>query len=115
MKRIFTALPLLFLLGCGTVVTHTEGARIDKEQVLKLEPGATTKQMVLDTFGQPASITSENGEEKLRYVFKEKKVPTYVKGLVQNEMAAKEDTSTLDITLANGVVRSFRFKSSAGE
>lgn len=115
MKKILTALPLLFLLGCGTVVTQMEGTRIDKEQVLKIEPGTTTKQTVIDTFGRPASITSENGEEKLHYVFKEKRVPTYVKGLVVNELASKEDISTLEITLADGVVRSFRFKSSAGE
>jgi outer membrane protein assembly factor BamE (lipoprotein component of BamABCDE complex) len=115
MKKILTALPLLLLLGCSTVVTQTEGTRIDKEQVLKIEPGTTTKQMVLDTFGNPTSVTSENGEEKLRYVFKEKRVPTYVKGLVENELASQEDTSTLEITLADGVVRSFRFKSSAGE
>ncbi|MFQ5736052.1 MAG: outer membrane protein assembly factor BamE [Thermodesulfobacteriota bacterium] len=113
MKRLFIALPLLALIaGCGTFVTHTEGTKIEKESVRSIEPGKTTRQQVIDTFGAPAKVTRADGTEKMTYVFKEKQVPSYLGGLIENETRAREESRTLEITVSEGVVRSYRFKSS---
>ncbi|MDP2690171.1 MAG: outer membrane protein assembly factor BamE [Deltaproteobacteria bacterium] len=112
MKRFLLALPLVFLVGCSTAVTHTEGTRVEKDAVLRIEPGKTTRQMVIEAFGSPTEITSSGNEEKMTYVFTEKKVPAYLGGLVENEMKATEETTTLEVTLSEDIVRSFRFKSS---
>jgi len=111
MKRLLMALPLIFIIGCASVTTNTEGTKIEKENVLKIEPGVTTRQMIIDEFGEPTSSTTENGVEKMSYVFKEKRVPSYLGGLIQNETAATKETKTLEVTIDDDVVRTFRFKS----
>ncbi len=112
MNRLFLALPVLMLLGCATVATRSEGNKIDKAQVLNLKPGVTTRQMVLETFGPPANITFDNNEEKMMYIFKEKKTPSYLNGLIESEAQSKESTTTLEVILRSDVVYSYRYKSS---
>ncbi len=111
MKRLLMALPLVFIVGCAGIATKTEGTKIEKESVLQIEPGKTTRQMIINEFGEPSSVTTENGMEKMTYLFKEKKVPSYLGGLVENETRSKEETRTLEVTISEDLVRTFRFKS----
>lgn len=111
MKRLLLALPLIFAVGCSGVKTKSEGTKIEKESVLQIKPGVTTRQMIIDSFGEPTSTTTVDGGEKLTYEFKEKKVPSYLGGLVENETRATEETKTLEVTISDDVVRTFRFKS----
>lgn len=111
MKKLFLVLPLAVLIGCAGVKTATEGAKIDKDKVLTIKPGATTRQMVIEAFGTPSNIRYENNEERMVYIFKEKKTPGYFGGLVENEMASTKSTSTLELTLKDNIVWSYKFKS----
>ncbi len=117
MKRLLLALPLAIAIGCAgcsaTMMTTTEGTKIEQDSAHRIEPGKTTKQMVLDSFGEPTETSTEDGMEKMTYVFKKKEVPSYLGGFIQNEANAKVETTTLEVTIGDdGVVRSYRFKSS---
>lgn len=96
--------------GCSSVIVKTEGQRIDREMVLGIKPGTTTRQAVLNAFGTPAEISHEGGEEKIIYTFKEKKVPAYIGGLVEDEVRGKTTTTNLEFILKNDIVYSYRFK-----
>ncbi len=112
MKKFLLTLSLITLLGCAAVKVNSEGNKIDKAQVLNLKPGTTTRQTVIETFGAPTNITYENNEEKMVYIYKEKRTPYYLNGLVENEAQGKESVTTLELTLRDGVVYSYNFKSS---
>lgn len=112
MKKYLLTLFFMGLLGCAAVKVNSEGNKIDKSQVLNLKPGSTTRQTVIETFGSPANITYENNEEKMVYIYKEKKTPYYLNGLVENEAQSRETTTTLELRLRDGIVYSYNFKSS---
>lgn len=102
----------MLLAGCTTVV-RTQGTQIDRDKVMGIKAGETTRQEVLDTFGAPTDISVEGGgEEKLTYVFRKKRTPGYLGGLVENEVQSKESVSTLELVLKNNIVSSYRFKNS---
>ncbi|MBI5809953.1 MAG: hypothetical protein HZB21_02020 [Deltaproteobacteria bacterium] len=111
MKRISVILLTgAVLMGCSGVIVRTEGQRIDRETVLSIKPGATSRQAVLNAFGTPAEITNDNGEEKMIYTFKERKTPAYIGGMVEDEARSKTSTTNLEFTLKNDIVYSYRFK-----
>lgn len=68
--------------------------------------------MVLETFGTPTEISFDNNtsEEKMLYVFKEKKIPFYF-GVVENEIRSRQSITTLELIIRNNVVYSYKFKS----
>lgn len=111
MKRIFALAFFVLLAGCTTVV-HTQGKKIDRDRVLEIKTGETTRADVLSTFGTPTDIVVENNEEKLIYVFKEQRVPGYLGGLVESEVQGRESVTTLELVLRNDIVYSYRFRSS---
>lgn len=110
MKRLIWVLPAIMLIGCAGVASKTEGTRFEKAQVLEIRPGTTTKEAVITAFGQPSETKTEDGSEKLIYVFKERKTPTYFGGLVENELNAKDDTSTLEVVIKENVVTEYKYK-----
>ncbi len=112
MKRILiAAITGLMLAGCASV-TKTEGVKVDKEKVLELKPGVTTRQAVLAAFGTPSEVSFENNEERMSYVFMEKKTPSYLGGVVENDVISREKKTVLELVLKNDVVYSYRYKSS---
>ncbi|OGP15367.1 MAG: hypothetical protein A2054_10545 [Deltaproteobacteria bacterium GWA2_55_10] len=112
MKRLIALIPAILLIAGCMSVTKTEGTRIDRSKVLELKPGATTRQAVIAAFGTPTEISYENNEEKMVYSFREKKMPAYFGGLVENEALRKEAVTSLELVFRNDVVWSYRFKSS---
>jgi len=110
-KRIMALFFFVLLAGCTTVV-HTQGTKIDRESVLGIKTGETTRDQILSTFGTPTDIVAEGNEEKLIYVFKEQRVPGYLGGLVESEIQSSESVSSLELVLRDNIVRSYRFKTS---
>lgn len=112
MKRILTVMITgLMLAGCASV-TKTEGIKVDREKVLELKPGVTTRQSVLQAFGAPSEVSFENNEERMSYIFKEKKTPAYFGGIVENDVISREKKTVLELVFRNDVVHSYRYKSS---
>ncbi len=108
-KGIFLAVLVLGLIGCTMVETRTEGRRLDSAEIMQLKPGITTRQAAIDLFGAPTEIANKDGEEHLVYTFKEKKVPSYLGGLLVNESDITEEASTLMLVIIDGIVNSYKF------
>lgn len=111
MKRLMMLVPAILLAGCMSV-TKTEGTRIDKAQVLEIKAGSTSRQAVIGAFGTPTEVSYENNEERMIYRFKEKKVPAYMGGLVENEAKSRESVTVLELVFRDNVVWSYKYKSS---
>lgn len=112
MKRILIAMITgLMLAGCASV-TKTEGIKVDREKVLELKPGVTSRQAVLQAFGAPSEVSFENNEERMSYIFREKKTPAYFGGIVENDVISREKKTVLELVFKNDVVHSYRYKSS---
>src|SRR3972149_2100533 len=89
MRRYFAILSILTTLAaCTTMKATSEGYKITKEQVEE----------------------KEDGTEVLTYTYKEKKTPTYLKGLIINERGSTTTTATLEIVMKDGTVLSYNFK-----
>ncbi|MEK6791877.1 MAG: hypothetical protein AABY45_09285 [Deltaproteobacteria bacterium] len=114
MKTIKIAVAISALLiggaGCSAPIIKSEGVRIDKALILNLKTGSTTRAEVLESFGTPSEVTAEGGEEKMLYVFNETVTPTYLGGLVENELKTERTTATLELILRGSVVYSYSFK-----
>ncbi|MBE7415945.1 MAG: hypothetical protein HS130_12295 [Deltaproteobacteria bacterium] len=111
MKKLLMLAAAALLDGCMNV-TKTEGTKIDKAKVLEIKAGSTTRQAVITSFGTPTEVSYENNEEKMTYRFKEKKVPAYMGGMVENESKSRESVTVLELVFRDNVVWSYRYKSS---
>ncbi len=112
-KTLCLAVILAFSAGCSTVISTTsrpEGAKIEKEAVLKLTPGVTTRDEVISAFGNPAETVTENNEERLKYVYREKKIKSYFGGTIRDEVTGGTETTTLEVVIKNNAVDSYKFK-----
>lgn len=108
MKRPLTVLMALFVFGCSAATIQTEGVSIDKTRLSSIEPGVTTRQALIEAFGLPTETTHSNGHEKIVYIYKEKKAPVYF-GMIENQSRATIEVTTLEFTLNEGVVSSYRY------
>jgi len=111
MRRLLPAVIAVVLMGCATPSVRIEGRLIDKAKVLEIRPGETTRTTIIETFGNPVKISSEGDTEKMIFLYRERKVPAYFGGLVENETSGRVTTTTLEVTLSNGVVQSYNFNS----
>lgn len=113
-KRLFQnlllSLPVISLISCVGIVSKPEGKRIEKSQALEIKPSITTKENIITTFGQPSETKTEGATERLVYVFKEHKTPTYFGGLVESELNSKDQTTTLEVVIKDNVVEEYRYK-----
>lgn len=105
-------LSFFFIGGCAGTIVKTEGIRIERESLTDIKPSVTTRDSVISLFGNPSETSSGNGEETLKYIFKEQKTPTYMGGFVEDSAGAKTTTTTLEFTIKDNIVQSYRFKSS---
>ncbi|MBI5887411.1 MAG: hypothetical protein HZB82_01685 [Deltaproteobacteria bacterium] len=112
-KIVFLAALLALTAGCSTVTAKTtkaEGAKLEKEAALKLKPGITSREAVISAFGAPAETVTENGEERLKYVYTEKQIKSYFGGTIQDEVTGGKETTTLEVVIKNNIVDSYKFK-----
>jgi outer membrane protein assembly factor BamE (lipoprotein component of BamABCDE complex) len=111
MRHLLAALAAASIVGCTAMETTTEGTRIRKDSVVDLRPGVTTRERVIETFGEPAETGFRDGDERLYYVYREKSVPSYASGVIENQAAGAETETTLEVIIREGVVLSYSFKS----
>lgn len=112
LKRLIAALIIATTLsGCTTTSTKSEGSKIEKEKVLTIKPGQTTRDEVVSTFGAPAGAVTDAEGEHIKYIFKEKQVREYLGGLIVDEALGSTTTTTLELVIKeDGKVDSFKFK-----
>lgn len=112
MKRTFTIILIaIALTACASTKIQSEGNKITKEQAEAIKPGVTSKNTVIETFGNPKKIeTKDDGTEILLYTYTEKRTPAYFGEFVVNERQSRVSTTTLEITIKDGVVQSYDFK-----
>lgn len=109
MKKLMTVFLALFVFGCSASTIQTDGVSIDKTRLSTIVPGSTTKQAVIEAFGLPTETTLSNELEKIVYVYKEKKAPVYF-GVIENQARATDEVTTLEFTLSEGIVSSYKYK-----
>ncbi|MBE9528907.1 MAG: hypothetical protein IME99_06685 [Proteobacteria bacterium] len=97
------------LTGCTTVETHSRGRRIQSDSVMQIKPGVTTKDSAVDLFGNPTEITHADGVDTFIYKYEEEKTPIYFGGLVQMESQRRTYSKSLELTIKDGIVYSYRF------
>lgn len=115
MKRLMTiALILLNLTACASislVKIQSDGRKITREQAEGIKPGLTTRNIIIDTFGNPTKTESKtDGAEVLTYTYTEKKTPAYFGEFVVNERQSRFTTTTLEVAIKDGLVLSYSFK-----
>lgn len=113
MKKILMAMVCASLVyGCAQYVTKTEGRVIDQVFVKQIEPGVTPRKLVIDMFGEPKEVRTEDGVETLVYEYVERRYPT-VMGYTKEDKA-KVTRNVLEIRIKNDTVSSYKYKSVEG-
>lgn len=115
MKKILLTMFLAAIIGCSAAIVKTEGVKLDRDEISKIEAGVSTRADVIDLLGEPSDIYVDDGYEKLIYLFKEKKTPTYVGGLVESELGGRTTTKTLEVVIKDGIATSYKFRVEAEE
>ncbi|MEK7828458.1 MAG: hypothetical protein AAB197_05510 [Deltaproteobacteria bacterium] len=115
MKKILMIIAAaMTVTACATVSSvkvQTEGIKITKEQVEGIKPGLTTRNIIIETFGNPIKMESKtDGTDVLTYTYTEKKTPTYFGEFIVNERQNKVTTITLEVIIKDGLVLSYNFK-----
>jgi outer membrane protein assembly factor BamE (lipoprotein component of BamABCDE complex) len=111
MKRTFFCFFFLLLPlgGCYYTASTTEGNDISAAQIQEIKLGKTTEADLTKILGPPAKReTNPDGTTTLLYVHSQEKSPTLPGGFVIRGIVEKNE-QTFEITLKNGVVRSYRF------
>ena len=115
MKKILMIIAAaMTVTACATVSSvkvQTEGSKITKEQAEGIKPGLTTRNIIIETFGNPIKMESKtDGTDVLTYTYTEKKTPTYFREFIVNEKQSKVTTMTLEVIIKDGLVLSYNFK-----
>ena len=115
MKKILMIIAAaMTVTACATVSSvkvQTEGSKITKEQAEGIKPGLTTRNIIIETFGDPINIESKtDGTEVMTYTYMEKKTPAYFGEFIVNERQNKVTTITLEVIIKDGLVLSYNFK-----
>lgn len=115
MKKILMIIAIVMTVtACATVSSvkvQTEGIKITKEQAEGIKPGLTTRNIIIETFGNPIKMESKtDGTDALTYTYTEKKTPTYFGEFIVNERQNKVTTITLEVIIKDGLVLSYNFK-----
>lgn len=101
----------LTLTGCATVELGKEGMKIEEKNIEKIMPGSTTRQEIIEAFGEPNEIIEKTaGREELFFEHKVNEAPTYLGGLVIDKKRAWEQKSTLRVIIKDNIVESYRYE-----
>ncbi|MSP83406.1 MAG: outer membrane protein assembly factor BamE [Alphaproteobacteria bacterium] len=94
------ALAVAFVLGACQPVVHVRGHILDDDAVASLEPGATTRDDVLDSLGSPSSVNAF-GSETWYYIYGRSEVFAFFKPEVLDQrvvaIAFAEDGTVKDV------------------
>lgn len=101
----------VILTGCATVELGREGMKIEEKKIKKIMPGSTTRQEVIEAFGEPKEIIEKTaGREEFFFEHKVNEAPTYLGGLVIDKKRAWEKKSTLRVIIKDNIVESYRYE-----
>ncbi len=110
-KLLFILTAALLLSGCAPMHEVTrEGRQIDEALMGSIKTGITTKQEIINVFGEPSEVVTVLASEVLVYRYTETSVPIYVFGLVENRRNSQVTEKVLEVTIREGKVGSYRFK-----
>ena len=107
----------LLLNGCtGT----TSGTRITTEQTHQIEKGKTTEREILSMFGKPTSVMTNNGKEELGYTYVHTGGSVGLGAVLLNVVTLglytpvkiKTETTTLTVSVENGIVQNYGYSES---
>jgi hypothetical protein len=112
MKRILIIILIqIALSACASTQIQSEGGKITKEQIEGIRPGVTAKNIVIETFGNPAKTEIKpDGTETITYIYSEKSTPTYFGGFIVNERNTQVMKTTLEVVIKDGLVLSYSYK-----
>lgn len=111
MKHTPTAfIVLLTLAGCATTILPVEGTKIEKEQVVRIKPGVTTRREIVSVFGEPKETKTLENTETVRYLFKEKNVNEYLGGMFVDKVNGKVTITVLDVVIKDDRVDSYKYR-----
>ena len=111
-----TALATAFLVsGCVLVVDsssrYLDGPLQDNQTLAAIEPGQTTRDSVIDSFGRPAgTYVNDDGNEVLRYVSVQERETEIAVFLLFAMDLSGEEVRTLHIEIEDGTVKSYRIE-----
>jgi outer membrane protein assembly factor BamE (lipoprotein component of BamABCDE complex) len=107
---------LLFLLaGCAAVKVESTGRDIEQEPSKIIKSGITTREEVINMYGEPSTVTTKDGLEELVYESRKVETPTFLGGLVINDAGKDVNAKRLEITIKDGVVQSYKYEAKGGE
>ncbi len=110
-KLLFILISALLLSGCAPMHEVTrEGRQIDEDLLGSIKTGITTKQEIVNAFGEPNEVVTVASSEVLVYRYSETAVPIYVFGLVEAKRSAEVTEKVLEVTIRSDKVVSYRFK-----
>jgi hypothetical protein len=99
------------LTGCATVELGKEGRKIEEKNIKKIMPGSTTREEVVEIFGEPKEIIEKAaGREELFFEHKVNEASTYLGGLVIDKKRAREQKYTLMVIIKDNIVESYRYE-----
>ena len=110
-KLLFILLVAVLFTGCTPIhEISRKGEQIDKNLMSSIKTGITTKEEIIKTFGEPDEVINVATSEVLVYRYTETAVPIYAFGLVEARRNARITKKTLEVTIREGKVASYRFK-----
>lgn len=109
MKKLILLFLLTTLTACAGTETKTTGTEINEEKINAIKVTVTTREEIINTFGEPQDTREEEGREVLTYKYEKDKTPTYMGGLIVNKKLATKDYTLLTIKIERGLVVSFDY------
>jgi hypothetical protein len=113
LSSLFIAMLILSgtLTGCATVELSKEGRKIEEKNIKKIMPGNTTREEIVEIFGEPKEIIEKAaGREELFFEHKVNEAPTYLGGVVIDKKRAREQKYTLMVIIKDNIVESYRYE-----
>ena len=90
---------------------YLDGPLQDNQTLAAIEPGQTTRDSVIDSFGRPAgTYVNDDGNEVLRYVSVQERETEIAVFLLFAMDLSGEEVRTLHIEIEDGTVKSYRIE-----
>lgn len=112
MKPVLICLFGIFLMtgGCYYTLRSTEGTKLSSAQIREIKLGKTTEMDLFKLLGPPSKKESKvDGTQVLLYVHSQTESPTLPGGFVIYGFLDKDREEIFEVTIKNGVVKSFQF------
>ncbi|MBU1207169.1 MAG: hypothetical protein KKH04_09620 [Proteobacteria bacterium] len=112
MKLVLICLFCIFLMtaGCYYTLRSTEGTKLSSAQIQEIKLGKTTEMDLIKLWGPPSKKEKKiDGTEVLLYIHSQTESLTLPGGFVIHGFLDKDREDIFEVTIKNGVVKSFQF------